>query len=163
VKPWVWGAGIGLGLLAVARQARGSESVNSDGTVSTGAPVTEEIRDLANAIAHAEGFHVAGSIPQRANNPGDLVEPGWTGPTLGAQHISVFSTVEEGWQRLYHQLQIIVTGKSHVYALDDTLEAMGERWTQTQNTSWVANVVESLQSKGYSVDDQSTLREVLSV
>ncbi len=66
----------------------------------------------AETIAKREGFYVKGSIPQRANNPGDIE---WNGPnSFAAQHgatgfimaannqkIAVFPDVDTGWKALY--------------------------------------------------------------
>lgn len=107
------------------------------------------VRHLADAIAYAEGFGRPGAIPTRANNPGDLVIPGWTGESLGAQQISVFPTIEEGWRRLYRQLDLILNGQSHVYTrgADETIHSIATRWTLTESHIWASNVVFQLQSR----------------
>lgn len=107
----------------------------------------DSIRWFGEAISYAEGFPVAGSIPQRANNPGDLVIPNWGGQTLGAERISVFSSPAEGWRRLYAQLQLIVNGGSHVYTLNMTIREMAHKWTRTQPDQWAQNVANRLQSR----------------
>jgi hypothetical protein len=62
---------------------------------------------LADAIAHQEGFYVAGSLPQRNNNPGDLrhgnaeVHPDNQPDAVGS-----FATPELGWAALNRQLRI---------------------------------------------------------
>lgn len=101
------------------------------------------IVNLAQAIATAEGFYVTGSIPQQANNPGDLVVPGWTGTVLGA-NISVFDSVNAGWNALYAQLYLILTGGSAYYNLDMTITDMANVWTATQQASWASNVAAAL-------------------
>lgn len=108
----------------------------------------DSIRWFADAIAVAgEGYGIAGAIPTRANNPGDLVIPNWTGNTLGAAKISVFSSPAEGWRRLYKQLQLIVDGQSRVYTPAMTIAEMAKRWTTTEPDAWARNVVNRLQSK----------------
>lgn len=107
--------------------------------------------DFAHAIAHAEGFGQADTIPTKAHNPGDIIMPGWTGPTLGSEHISVFADDATGWRVLYHQVELIETGKSHVYELTMTFEEMAEKWTNTQVEDWARNVVAGLVSQGYDV------------
>jgi hypothetical protein len=106
-----------------------------------GGPTTypEPIKRFAQAIAKAEGFYVAGSIPQRANNPGDLKMINWDGPTLG-EGISVFQSVDAGWSALYRQLYLILSGQSGVYNLDMTIAQMGAKWTATQQSAWASNV-----------------------
>lgn len=108
---------------------------------SIGGPVTypAPIKRFAEAIARAEGFYVAGSIPQRAHNPGDLKVLGWDGPTLGGG-ISVFQSDDAGWSALYRQLWIIVTGGSNNYYLDMSIDEMAAKWTATQSDAWARNV-----------------------
>lgn len=119
------------------------------------------VRDLANAIARAEGFGVAGAIPTRAHNPGDLVIPGWTGAKLGAEGISVFVSDAEGWARLLRQIQLIVDGKSRVYSLEMTLSEFAAKWTATEPGAWAQNVIRALVTMGHAVSAHTTLDEVL--
>jgi hypothetical protein len=129
------------------------------GTLGLGT-VTPAIAAFARAIATAEGFYVAGSIPRLANNPGNLVLPNWTGKTLGSERISVFASVEEGWQRLYRQLALIVAGQSRVYSLDMTIAEMGNKWAPGGSMNlpgaWASNVARMLE-----VPPTATLRSVL--
>lgn len=156
---WIVGGVLAAVFLASrnATAAAANADGNDMGTTTNG--VTDTVRDLALAIARAEGFGVQGAIPTRANNPGDLVIPGWTGAKLGDQGISVFPSPSEGWSRLYHQLDLIVRERSHVYTLDDTFAEFGAKWTQTQSGEWVGNVLAYLASKGYDVDTETSLRE----
>lgn len=117
---------------------------------------SSQVVQFAEAVANAEGFGLAGTIPTLANNPGDLVIPNWTGQKLGAEGISVFASSDEGWNRLKHQIQIIIDGTSHVYSLDDTISSMASKWTKTQQAAWASNVATYL-----SVSPGTTLREVL--
>lgn len=104
----------------------------------------EPIKRTAQAIAHAEGFGIDGAIPTLANNPGDLVAgPDWTGPTLGA-NIKVFDSVDAGWNALYKQLWIALTGESNYYYPDMTIADMSKLWTATQPDNWAANVASYL-------------------
>jgi hypothetical protein len=119
------------------------------------------VRDLAQAIAHAEGFGVAGAIPTRANNPGDLVIPGWTGGSLGAESISVFANAGDGWAALYAQLQRIIDGRSSVYTLDDTFGEFADHWTGTDVSAWTSNVLGYLVTMGYGVTIDTPIAAVL--
>jgi hypothetical protein len=115
---------------------------------------------FAQGIATAEGFYVPGSVPQRANNPGAMKVPNWTGPTLG-QGITVFQSDDAGWSALYRQLMLIVTGRSRVYTLDDTIASMAVRWAaggveNEESRNWAANV-----SKWLNVPDSTPLSQVL--
>jgi hypothetical protein len=127
-----------------------------DDSADSGGPVTVTIQQLAQAIARAEGFGVPGAIPTVAHNPGDLVIPGWEGDTLGSAGISVLPDDNTGWARLYHQLQLIVDGRSHVYSLDDSISDMASKWTTTEQEAWANNVAAAL-----GVSPDVTLREIL--
>jgi hypothetical protein len=126
--------------------------------------VTDKMKAFAVAIAREEGYYVAGSIPQKANNPGDLVILGWTGLKLGAEGISVLVSdsaddplpLNGGWYKLYHELWLIEKGMSHVYNLDMTLTEMAQKWTDTQQDVWAANVAGFL-----GVLQETTLRQIL--
>ena len=62
---------------------------------------------LADAIAHEEGFYVAGSLPQRNNNPGDLRHGnGEIHPDNQPNAVGSFATPEEGWAALNRQLRL---------------------------------------------------------
>lgn len=98
---------------------------------------------FARAIAKAEGYGQPGAIPTVANNPGDLKIPGWSGQTLGSG-ISVFTTRNDGWDRLYRQLELIVAGLSTQYTLNDTITSMARKWTATDPTTWALIVSSTL-------------------
>lgn len=98
-----------------------------------------EIGQFAIAIATAEGFGDPGAIPTRANNPGDL-ELG--GTTLG-EGVTVYPTVEDGWNALYHQLLLVRDGRSHVYRTDMTLTEFGATWSGG-DPNWTVNVARVL-------------------
>lgn len=95
------------------------------------------IRNMGQAIAYAEGYYESGSVPARTNNPGDLKLPDSTRTTETG--ITIFDSIGQGWQALYHQLQLIVTGRSNVYALDMTLADMGQWWA-AGDPNWARNV-----------------------
>lgn len=155
----VIGGSVALLLFTKVASARSGSGNNADSGEDMGDAVTDPMRDLANAIAHAEGFYVARSIPARAHNPGDLVIQGWTGGTLGDQGIAVFQSDSEGWGRLYRQLGLMSSGRSHVYKPSDTFAQVGAKWTATHSDDWTTNVVEYLQSKGYAIDAGTTLED----
>lgn len=101
------------------------------------------VQAIAKAIALAEGFYVSGSIPQRANNPGDLVEGDIGNGTLGAG-ITVFATPEDGWNALYNQVSKMLNGTSHIYSPNMTIAQVAGKYTATQQTAWANNVSGSL-------------------
>lgn len=115
-----------------------SESYDTDDYAPGSTNYTAPIKRLGQAIAAAEGFGVPGAIPTVAKNPGDLVLSGWS-PTLGGAGIAVFDSVDYGWSRLHRQLQLIVSGASSVYSLDDTIASMGQKWANG-DPAWAANV-----------------------
>src|ERR1019366_8113704 len=100
--------------------------------------------DLAEAIAHAEGFGVEGAIPTLAHNPGDLVMPWLSGPKMGAEGVHVFEDDASGWAALEHQLELIRTRKSAVYVPSMTILDMASKWTNTQVNEWAVNVSDYL-------------------
>lgn len=113
---------------------------------------------LAQAIALAEGFNVNGSIPQRANNPGDITDVGQnfsgdTGQRIG-QNIIVFATPSDGWNALYSQVNLILSGSDPLYPSTDTLSMVGGTYANDP-VNWPANVASVL---GVSVN--TTLGEI---
>jgi hypothetical protein len=91
---------------------------------------------LASAIAKAEGFFVPGSFPARNHNPGDLIDP-----STGVKRR--FATDADGWDALYHQLDLIIVGSSKYYDLEMSLGAMAETWTGGDNPgSWARAVAQ---------------------
>jgi hypothetical protein len=109
---------------------------------------------FADAIAHAEGYGIPGAIPTVANNPGDLVIPGWS-PTMGSAGIAVFDSPDYGWSRLYRQIALIVRGESAHYDLDMTLAEMGRVYAGGDD-NWARNVAAHL-----GVSTSTTLGQVL--
>jgi hypothetical protein len=123
---WAW-VGIGAGLFAVVAWAK------------RGGFVSANVRELARAIAYAEGFHVPNTIPAKRNNPGDLKSGGV---------IATFANAAEGWEALERQLMSIVNGSSRYYSLNMTIAQMGETWAPSSdgNTAgaWARNVAGQL-------------------
>lgn len=104
-------------------------------------PTGDRIWDVARAIAHAEGYDVAGSVPNRLNNPGDISDGS---VTFGSEHhsgsnVTHFPDAQTGWQWLYDKLNRIVEGKSTSYHRDWTWTSIAKTWAgDWQN--WVHNV-----------------------
>ncbi len=62
---------------------------------------------LALIISENEGFPVAGSIPQRRNNPGDLRHaPHISHEGIGPNDIGIEPSVADGWADLERQLEL---------------------------------------------------------
>lgn len=117
------------------------EYFDTDDYVPGSTSYPEPIKRFARAVAYAEGFGIPGAIPTVANNPGDLVLPGWT-PTLGAG-IAVFDSEDYGWYRLYRQLALILSGGSAHYNLDQSIADMGRIWAGGDD-NWARNVARHL-------------------
>ncbi len=101
----------------------------------------EPIKNFARAIARQEGFNIAGSIPQRANNPGNLKNGV---PHLPGTSITQYSSADQGWAALHRQLYLILTGGSNYYTLDMSIEDMARVWTATEQGPWARNVAQFL-------------------
>jgi hypothetical protein len=119
------------------------------------------IQAFASAIAHAEGFYVTGSIPQRANNPGDLTDDGDVGHgfiessgPMGAK-ITVYGSVEDGWAALNKKVARMLNGASHVYPLSMTIMEVGLKYAGS--AAWAQNVATKL-----GIDTRTTLAEYVS-
>jgi hypothetical protein len=149
---------------ATAAQADSSVAAAATGIVPVAA--SQAIQNFAAAIAFAEGYWDAnedvnlGTIPVQANNPGDLVIPGWSGGSLG-EGISIFSDLQAGWNALYAQLQAIVNGTSAHYSLSESIADMGATYSGDP-VNWPANVVYFLnQNFGLGVTVDTPLSGVL--
>jgi hypothetical protein len=140
----------------VASAIKAKAGVKTDASAGLLTNPTPAIRRFAEAIARAEGFYVAGSVPQRANNPGALILPNWQGPRLGKEGQAVFASAEEGWQRLWYQLQLIATGKSSIYLLNDTIATMARKWAPGGAENWARNV-----SRFLDVSENTRIGELL--
>jgi len=144
---------IGVAILIYLMQHTNYPSFDSVGdlNVNTSDPnLPPGITAFARAIATAEGFYVAGSIPATYNNPGDL-KLGDIGFGTGPTGITKFDTPDHGWNALYHQLEIIANGTTHAgYTLDMNFSAMADKWAEGDQ-NWATNVSAYL---GTSVDTQ---------
>lgn len=120
-----------------------SETFDLSGIGATG--FSKKIKAFAQAIAAAEGFWVGGSIPQRANNPGDLKLPNtsYRFPNGQASTVSVFASDDEGWTALHRQLAMIANGASAYYDLGMTIEQMGYTYA-AGDPAWARNVAQRL-------------------
>jgi hypothetical protein len=134
-----------VGFVLFIKRAQSPEPIGAwSDPLWSSASYPRSIVQFAQAIAHAEGFNVSGSAPDRAHNPGAIKVPGWSGPVTGTQGISVFASDDEGWQALYRQLNLIATQRSGVYTLNMTIEDMARRWTSTAQSAWAGHVASAL-------------------
>lgn len=118
-------------VFALARNASASAS-------SSGMPLapSDAIARFANAIAIAEGYPVAGSVADRAHNPGNLKngEPSING-------VTIYSTPADGWSALFHQLVLIRDGRSSRYNPQMSIADMADIYTGADDPSdWTTNV-----------------------
>jgi hypothetical protein len=108
-------------------------------------PSGDRIWDIARAIAFAEGANVAGSNPDRLNNPGDISDGA---ATYGAEShsgssVTHFPDKNTGWQWLYDKLTRISNRQSSVYSPDFTWTQIAQKWAGDWQ-SWVTNVTRNL-------------------
>jgi hypothetical protein len=119
------------------------------------------IQAFATAIAHEEGFYVQGSVPQRANNPGDLTDDGDVGmgtiQTSGPMDtkITIYPTMEAGWAALTKKVARMLNGASSVYLPSMTIQQVGMKYSGS--ATWGTNVAQML-----GVTPQTTLAEYVS-
>lgn len=137
-KKLVLGAVIG-GVLLYLTRPKGTVTTSEEYDLGSVGQFDDKIKQMAQAIAYAEGFGVPGSVPQRANNPGDLKVGE---PTLDGSGITLFESVDQGWNALYRQLALIVSGRSH-YDLGDSIAVMGSRYA-AGDANWARNVADFL-------------------
>jgi hypothetical protein len=110
--------------------------------------VSSKIRRIAQAIARAEGYGVPGAIPTVRNNPGNLKGPDGV--------IRTYSTPEEGWQALYRQVLLMLTGESRYYKPEMTIAEIARTYTgEARFMDWANNV-----SLFLGVTPQTRLRDV---
>jgi len=128
-----WAIIIITSAVVVYAWAQSTGSFDTTGELTMTSWVTERI---AGAIAKAEGFLVPGSLPQRANNPGNLK---LGGETIGGK--TIFSTVQEGWQALYHQIDLMLSGQSRYYSPDMTIRQVAGIYTGHDNEEAWAKIV----------------------
>ena len=101
------------------------------------------IAKIADAIAFAEGYLVAGSRPHRNNNPGDLERDltgkgiGWDGPYV------IYASAEDGREALEHQVRLMFAG-SHIYKPSMTIAEVARHFTATDSEIWARNVAHHL-------------------
>lgn len=121
-------------LFAALSFARSRKDAFSALPPNQGNPDTR-IREIAVAVARAEGFFLGGSLPNRANNPGALI---------GADgQVRFFDTEDAGWYALYEQIRIIVEGRSSYYQRDASIREIADTWTGGDNPGGWSRTVAS--------------------
>jgi hypothetical protein len=113
------------------------------------------VKKISQAIATAEGFYTNGSLPQRANNPGDL-ERGDIGHGL-INSKTVYASASDGWTALYKQVEAMLDNSSAIYGPTWTIQDVaneyvsGQQSPTTDSTQWAQNVANTL---GVDIDTQ---------
>jgi hypothetical protein len=131
-------AAIALGALVLFKALGGAIPLTENGVIR-----------IAQAIAVAEGFYVAGSRPQRNHNPGDMTQDligkkvGTDGPFV------VYGTDDDGWSNLYKQVEMWLGGSSSHANASSTISDLSTFYTTTDQASWATNVANYL---GVSID-----------
>jgi hypothetical protein len=102
--------------------------------------VSPTIRRIGEAIATAEGFYVEGSRPARNHNPGDLTLD-LTGKAVGQDGaFVVYGSDVDGFQALYTQVGLMVSGLSEHYNPSMTISQIAQRYSPDGWQAWASNV-----------------------
>jgi len=118
--------------------------------------VTDLLFKLASAIGTAEGYFVAGSLPQRHNNPGDLRSAPWL---KGAKIENGFwhaKSAGEGIAGLYHQIALDI-------ARGATLRQLISKWAPPGDGNNTENYIAETARRVGIPDDATPLWNYLSV
>lgn len=106
------------------------------------------VEKFCQAIATAEGFGPPEKLPTRCNNPGDLTDDGDVGlgtaqsAGLGAAKITIYRSLDDGWDALRKKVRRMLEGKSQVYHLWMTIDMVGQVYAR--NPEWAINVAREL-------------------
>jgi hypothetical protein len=131
-------------------------------TTMDSATLDAKVEQMAAGIAQAEGFYVAGSIPQKAHNPGDLAkgDMGDTGNYIfakGGVQIIVFLTDDDGWTALKTKIRRMLTNTSKVYNTQMSLSQLAQTYTGGDNPEAWANTL----AQNLGVGTDSSLEDFL--
>lgn len=111
---------------------------------------TNQVKKIAEAIAHAEGFYAHNSRPARNHNPGDmtldLVNKAIRkdGKTVKDGPYPIYENDEDGWENLYAQVEKWLDGDSHMASPESTIYQLSRFYTTTDQDAWAANVAKHL-------------------
>lgn len=108
-------------------------------------PSGDKIWDICHAVALAEGANIAGSVPDRLNNPGDISDGLLT---YGSEYadgsaVTKFPDKQTGWQWLYNKFQNIIAGGSSTYASTLSWSGIASKYAG-DSSSWLNNVISQL-------------------
>lgn len=129
--------------------------VSGDVPAFGGTVPNDKVKAIAQAIAHAEGFGVLNAIPTRAHNPGDLKMGDIGNGSINGK--TVFASDVDGWNALYKQIDLMVSGNSEYYQPSDSWRRIATVWVGTSDyVNWLNTVVSDL-----GVDADSSLQEYM--
>lgn len=114
-------------------------------------PSGDRIWLICHASGYAEGANKAGSLPDRANNPGDISDyfDKYGGVVCGS-HVTQFPDKATGWNALYEKWSNILSGNSCEYNPNDSWQVIAQTWASDWQ-DWLKNVTGIL-----NVDPNST-------
>lgn len=120
-------------------------------------PSGDRIWLVCHAIAIAEGANIAGSVPDRLNNPGDISDylATYGGEWHSGSEVTKFPDKQTGWNSLHEKFSNIAAGKSFVYFPTDSWTTIALKYAGNSQ-AWLNNVTNTL-----SVDPNSTLQDYL--
>lgn len=129
----------------------GQEITNDPSTWPSG----DRIWNICHAVAYAEGANIAGSVPDRNNNPGDISD--WA-DTYGSTYsdgsdVTTFPDKWTGWEKLYNKWLNIINGNSSVYSPSMTWVEIAQHWAGDWS-AWANNV-----SSHLGVNEQSPVKD----
>jgi hypothetical protein len=142
-------AALGLDLVS-ARKAAATEPPPID-LVPISDALEMRVDEMARAVAVAEGYFADGlhdgrTLPYLLNNPGALKKPALGAavlPTWEDTGLVWFPDAESGWAALRHQVRLMLTGTSGIYAHSDSLISVGEKYADG-DANWGVNVATTL-------------------
>ena len=118
-------------------------------------PTGDRSWDMARAIAQTEGASIAGSVPDRLNNPGDISDYAkeYSADLHDGSFVTKFPDKQTGWNALHEKLENIRLGLSHVYRPDWTFTRLSQTYAGN-SAAWCADVTRIL-----GVSPESTLKD----
>jgi hypothetical protein len=142
---------LGWDLLGARKAPVASEPPVSIRPVAVSAELEARVREMAQAIATAEGYYAPGphdgrTLPYVLNNPGGLKKPALAAanlPTWKDTGLVQFPSADMGWEALHHQVRLMLTGASGIYDTSDSLLHVGEKYANG-DVNWGVNVATTL-------------------
>jgi len=121
--------------------------------------VTELVPALADAIAFAEGYYVAGSRAAVNNNPGNLTVD-ITGQGIGTDGMFIkYANPTDGFNALYKQVEMMIMGTSAFYNPSMSIAEIAKRYASTTPDEWI-NWANNVAAR-LGVSPETTLNDLL--